>query len=379
MPEQLTPELLDMRARLQRFIDDDLRPLQQRADDGEDEREIAQQVITRSRELGFFGLTQPAEFGGSDAGPLERTVARETLAAANLEVTRRVLGPGPGVLASATGSLRERYLEPLMRGEQRGAFAFTEPPEAQRPTHARIDGEELVVDGRKAYVSGGSAADFYQVMITVEENGSGPAGAAMVIVERGTPGLSLSDDFITLDGGTHCSLIFEGVRIPLDSVVGAIGEGLPRALGNIGEERLQIGAQACGTMMWVVEFILEQVQKPHRTGTPLGEHEQVRSTIGQMMLETYVARSALYRTARLAETGEEMINEGAISKVFAAEAAGRVIDHAIQLTGGQSLIEGHPLERLYRMQRSWRLGGGSTDILRIGIARGVMEFDTGRV
>ena len=379
MPEQLTPELLDLRERLQRFIDDDLRPLQQRADDGEDEREIAQQVIARSRELGFFGLTQAAEFGGSDAGPLERTVARETLAAANLEVTRRVLGPGPGVLVSATGALRERYLEPLMRGEQRGAFAFTEPPEAQRPTHARVDGEELVVDGRKEYVSGGSAADFYQVMLTVEENGAGPAGPAMVIVERGTPGLSLSDDFTTLDGATHCSLIFEGARIPLDSVVGAIGEGLPRALGNIGEERLQIGAQACGTMMWLVEFILEQVQKPHRTGTPLSEHEQVRSTIGQMMLETYVARSALYRTARLAETGVEMINEGAISKVFAAEAAGRVIDHAIQLTGGQSLIQGHPLERLYRTQRSWRLGGGSTDILRIGIARGVLEFDSGRV
>ncbi len=383
MPEQLTPDLAELRERMRWFIDEDLRPIDERAEGGADQDEARRQVVARSRELGFFGMTQPREFGGTQAGPLALTVVRETLAAGNLRVARSVLGPGPGVLRQASGELRDRYLAPLMRGEKRSAFAFTEPsgPDAGRPTWARRDGDELVIEGRKAFVTGGSDADFYAVMVNVEEDGAlpGKGGAAMVIVERGTPGLTLGDDFVSLDGATHCQLMFHEVRVPQSNVVGEVGEGMPRALGNIGQMRLALAAQATGTAMWVVEYTREHISKPHRSGTSLGEREQVRAIFGQMVMDAYAARSVLYRSARLAESGDDIINEGAIAKVLATEAAGRIVDQAIQLTGGQALIEGHPLERLYRVTRSWRLAEGASDVLRLNVARGMLEFDAGRV
>ena len=325
MPDQLAPELLELRESVQRFIDDDLRPLEQRAAAGDaDERELSREVIARSRDLGLFGLTQPQEFGGTQAGPLALAVVRETLAAANLRVTRSVLGPGPGVLGGARGLLRERYLEPLMRGEKRGAFAFTEAsgPDAGRPTWARRDGDELVVNGLKPFVSGGSSADFYSVFVTVEEDDTGPGGTAVLIVDSGTPGLTLDPDFTTMDGATHCPLRFDEMRVPQSQVVGEIGEGLPQALGTIGQMRLGVAAQACGTAMWVVEYAFQLLQERERPSGQLGDREQARAALGQMMMETYVARSALYRSARLAESGADILNEGSIAKLYAAESAG---------------------------------------------------------
>ena len=380
MPEQLTPELIALRERTQAFVDDDLRPLQERADGGTvDDTEVRRSVVARSRELGLFGMTQPRDFGGTEAGALELTVVRETLAAANLGVARSVFGPGPGVLARAEGQLRERYLEPLLRGEARASFAFTEPSDGSPPTHARREGELLIVDGRKAFVSGGGQADFYEVMLNVDEDESGPGGTAMVIVDRDAPGLTRGDDFTSLDGSTHCVLSFESMEVPQSNIVGKVGEGIPRALGNIGRERLQIAAQASGTVMWTVDFTRKHISQPHRSGTPLGDREQVRAIFGQMLIDAYAVRSILYRTARLADAGEDIINEGAIAKVFASEAAGRIVDSAIQLTGAQALVQGHPLEALYRLVRTWRLAGGASDLLRLNAARGMLEFDAGRV
>ncbi|MDP6605977.1 MAG: acyl-CoA dehydrogenase family protein, partial [Dehalococcoidia bacterium] len=364
----------------QRFIDDDLRPLEERAAAGEiDGAAVRRAVIERSRELEFFGMTQPADFGGSAAGPMELTVVREALAAANLGVARSVFGPGPGVLARAEGPLRERYLEPLMRGELRASFAFTEPSDGSLPTSAKRDGDDFVIDGRKAFVSGGGQADFYEVMLNVEEDAGGPGGGAMLIVDRDAPGLSRGDDFTSLDGSTHCQLIFESMRVPQTNIVGSVGEGIPRALGNIGRERLQIAAQASGTAMWAVDFTRQHISQPHRSGTPLGDREQVRAIFAQMVIDAYTIRSVLYRTARMAAAGDDIINEAGISKVVASEGAGRIVDQAIQLTGAMALVEGHPLERLYRLVRTWRLAGGASDLLRLNVARGMLEFDAGRV
>ena len=380
MPDQLAPELLDLRERMQRFVDDDLRPLEERAEASDiDEGDLRLEVIARSRNLGFFGMTQPEEFGGTQAGPLALAVVRETLAAANLGAGRSVFGPGPGALQGATGLLREQYLYPVMRGEKRGAFAFTEPSDAERPTWARRDGDDLVVTGRKPFVTGGHLADFYSVFATVEEDASGPGGAAMLIVDSGTPGLVLDPPFSTLDGATHCPLRFEEMRVPQSHVLGTIGEGMPQALGNIGQMRLGLAAQACGTAIWVTKYVFDTLQKREAAGGPPGLRDQARAALGQMMMETYVARSAFYRSARLAESEEDILNEGSIAKLFAAEAAGRIVVQAIQVIGADSLIEGHPLARLFRVTRSWRFSEGSSEMLRGSIARGLLEFDAGRV
>ncbi len=384
MPEHVPPELIELRERVARFADEELRPLESAAADDEEapeNRDIRRAVAERSRGAGFFGMTQPRDFGGSEAGPLALTVAREAFAATNLRTSRYVFGPGPGVLRQAQGRLRTEYLEPLMRGERYAAWGFTEPSgaDAGRPTWAVRAGDDLVVNGRKAYVSGGSAADFYAVLLNVDEDASGPGGTAMVVIDRDAPGVSLGPDFRSLDGGTHCQLILEDAHVPQTNIVGKIGEGMQRGLGNIGQMRLGVAARAAGIAMWTADFTRKQITQPHRAGGSLSDREQVRWIFGNMLMEVYAARSVLYRTARLAEDGVDVMNEGAIAKVLTTETAGRVVDAAVQLTGGQALIEGHPLASLYREVRSLRLAEGASDLLRLNVARGLLEFQAGRV
>jgi acyl-CoA dehydrogenase len=385
MPESLSPDLVELRDRVRAFIEDDLRPLE--AALGDDATapvpdETRQRVRERSRALGLFQMTQPSAFGGSESGPLALTVVRETLAAANLRIARFVFGPGPGVLGAADGELRGAYLEPVLRGEKSGAWAFTEPGNTPRPTWARRDGDALVISGRKAYVSGGATADFYSVLVNVEEDATGPGGTAMVVVDREAPGLTIERTFHSMEGGSHVELGFADVRVPVSRVVGKIGEGMPRALGNISHMRLGMAAQATGLAIWVSGYVERHITSPHRSGVRLGDREGVRLPYADLRIGTYAARAVLYRTARIVDSAareDEVMNEVMAAKVFCTEHAGRAVDTAVQLVGGQALIVGHPLERLYREVRSMRIAEGASDLLRLNVARGRIEFSAGRL
>lgn len=384
MPESLPAELVDLRERLQAFVEE-IRPLARGIGGGEGDpvpEDVRAKVRERSKELGFFGMTQPREDGGSEAGPLAMVVARETLAAANTPLARYVFGPDPALLRRAEGDVRTRYLEPVLAGEKSWSFAFTEsrgPDAPPKPTWAVRDGDDFVVTGRKSFVTGGATADFFATMVNIEDGGApGPTGTAMLLIDKEIPGVTITRDFHSMEGGGHVELSFEQARVPQANILGAVGEGMPRAMGNISEERVASAATACGIAMWTVDFTTK-----HITGGPegrrLADREGVRLRYSDMRIDTYAARAMLYRTARLLEAGDEAINEGAATKVFCTEVAGRVVDTAVQLVGGQALIVGHPLEALYRRVRSMRLAGGASDILRLTVARGIVEFDTGRL
>ncbi len=379
MPDQLSEELVTIRDSAISFLEDVIKPLEASLEGDEVSAETAAKVLHASQEAGFYYKTQPAEYGGKPASTLELTLLRELWSAGNSRLTGYIFGPGPGILYAAEGVLKTDYLEPVMRGEKRGAFAFTESDTAKRPTWARIDGEDLVVNGQKSYVTGGSTADFVSALVNVENADGSKAGTAMVVIDRECSGVEISRQFTSMEGGGHTSMEFNDVRISTNQVIGKIGEGMPRALGNIGNVRLMVSAQATGMCMWAIDFLEHHLAAPHRSGTPLGDREGVRMRFADMRIETYVARSALYRTARLADTGENVVNETIAAKVFCTETAGRVIDTAVQLVGGQALVRGHPLEALYRQVRSLRLVEGASDLLRINLAKGKLELKKGRL
>jgi alkylation response protein AidB-like acyl-CoA dehydrogenase len=404
MPETLSPELRDLAERTRRLLEDDLSPLE-RALDSDPNVVVPAELRARVRELsrgaGLYPLAQPRELGGGGAGPLALTVVREAIAAAHLRVGRWVLGPDPGALRQAEGELRRLYLEPVLRGEKQGAFAFTEPHDAAAPTRAVRDGDAFVVDGAKSYVTGGAEADFFMTVVRVVRGEAGsdePARAAaaadttpavegtaagsstaLLAIDRDLPGVTVEREFRSLEGGRHVALRFSGARVPVDRVVGAIGEGMPRALRAIGDTRLAVAAFAVGSSMWALDFVTRHLRSPHRRGAPLGDLESIRLRYGDLRVQVYAARSVLYRTARLAEAGDNVVNETMAAKVLATETLGAVADQAIQLVGGDALVVGHPLERLYREARSLRLAEGSSDLLRLQMARGALELEKGRL
>ncbi len=380
MPDNLPENLITSRTNAEAFIKNILTPLAKELDALDAVPGDSQERVREaSKQAGFFYKTQPSEYGGDPAGTLELTMLRETWAASNSRLTPYIFGPGPGILHNATGEMKEKYLDPVMRGEKRGAFGFTEPDTARRPTWGKLEGDNVVISGQKSYVTGGDTADFVSVLVNVERENGDKAGTAMIVIDRDADGVVIDRQFASMEGGGHVSMVFDDVKVPVTNIIGKLGEGMPRALGNIGNVRMMISAQATGMCIWALEFAEQHLLAPHRSGSPLGEREGVRLRYADMRIETYVARSALYRTARLAETGENIVNETIATKVFCTETAGRVIDTAVQLIGGQALVVGHPLEKLYRQVRSLRLVEGANDLLRINLVKGKLELKKGRV
>jgi alkylation response protein AidB-like acyl-CoA dehydrogenase len=377
MPEMLTQSHLDLKVKTESFIKDTLVPLEEMLDHNGEPKSIREKVIAASTKAGLFTMTQPASYHGKEVSALELTVVRETLAAANLKISAHVFGPGPGVLATATGPLKENYLDPVMRGEKRGSFGFTEPDAAPRPTWAKQDGDEIIVTGQKSFVTGGGNADFVNALVNVEADGNVKGGTALVAIDFNAPGLTIEKEFRTLEGSDHLAIRFDEVRVPKWHIIGNIGEGMPRALEDISKVRLSLSAVACGYMQWAIDYVTEKLQQPHRSGTPMAKREGVRIRYADMRIEAFAARSMLYRTARMVDSDQNDVNEVMCTKVYCTEAAGRVIDAAVQLMGGNALTAGNPLERLYRQVRSMRFTEGASDILRINIAKGKFELGKG--
>jgi alkylation response protein AidB-like acyl-CoA dehydrogenase len=369
MPEQLTSAQIELAARTLAFAEEELLP--RRGDTSPQAREA---IVAAARDAGLFAMTQPVEYGGTAAGTLELTVVRDTLAATNAPFLGLVFGPGPGVLAGAQGPLKSSHLEPLLRGEKRGAFGFTEPDDAPAPTSAVEAGDHWLINGQKSYVTGGAQADFINTLVQIPGQGPG-----LVVIDTSLEGVELEKKFSSLDGSHHAAFRFTDVRVPRHYLIGTPGEGLPRAMRQIGDTRLAIAATCVGYMRWVDEFLTEHLAQPDTSGKPRGDKEGVRLRYAEARIKSYAARSMVYRTARLADSGANIVNEGISSKVFATETVGEVVDNAIQLTGGNALITGHPLEILYRQVRSLRLAEGGSDVLRLNLARGRLDLGKGTI
>jgi acyl-CoA dehydrogenase len=199
----------------------------------------------------------------------------------------------------------------------------------------------------------------------------------MLVIDTKAPGVVIERRFDSLDGSHHAAFRFDNVLVPADHVIGRPGEGLPRAMRQIGDTRLLIAAEAVGLARWVIEFTTHHLKAPHHSGEPLGAREGVRLRYADLRIRTFAARSMLYRTARLSETGANVVNEVIACKVFATETLSSVVDGAIQLVGGKALTVGHPLEQLYRQVRSLRLAEGASDVLRLNLSRGSLDLDKG--
>ncbi|NKB99818.1 MAG: hypothetical protein GKR90_15160 [Pseudomonadales bacterium] len=331
-------------------------------------------VREASKAAGFFTMTQPAAYGGTEADQLSLTIVREALTSHNAPLMDAVFGPSPGVLGGVTNSLRESHLEPLLAGEKRSSFGFTEPDNVARPTFGIISDNRLSVTGQKSYVTGGAEADFVNALVDIEDR-----GPSMVVLDTNLDGMILEQKFSSLDGSHHAAFRFENVEVPTDAIIGEPGKGLPRAMRQIGDTRMLFAANACGYMIWVLNMLNEHLLAKDKSGTPRGDKDVVRWHYANLRIKAYAARSMLYRTARLADSGENFVNEAMACKAFATESIGEIVDTAIQLVGGVALVEGHPLERLYRHVRAWRLAEGASDVLRLNIGRGILELGKGRI
>ncbi|MFN5882542.1 MAG: hypothetical protein ACK44L_12615, partial [Burkholderiales bacterium] len=176
-------------------------------------------VRALSRSAGLYGLTQAPE-----TGALALLVARETLALEGVGHWAGWFGAEAGLLAGVGEPLRSTHLLPLLAGDKRSGFAFTEPAGMPRPTWAQVEGDQLVITGRKSYVTQGAQADFLVARVDIE--GQGPA---LVVIDTDTPGVRIERRFESLDGSHHAAFVFEAARVPRNHAIGAPGAGRSQA------------------------------------------------------------------------------------------------------------------------------------------------------
>jgi acyl-CoA dehydrogenase len=223
-------------------------------------------------------------------------------------------------------------------------------------------------------VTGGADADFLVALVEME--GQGPA---MVVIDTAAPGVTISRRFSSLDGSHHAAFRFDAVRVPRHHAIGAPGDGRSRAHGQDQRRAPRGGGRCRGHFAaWAVDFVGADLLRERRGGARAAS-ERMRLRYGAMRVQAYAARSTVYRTARLHDSGQDAVNESIAAKVFATEVAGQLIDQAVQLVGGEALVAGHPLEAALRRLRALRLAEGETDTLQVNLARGHLDLGKGRL
>jgi len=373
--QELPAGIVSLRDGLRRFLEDEILPAERRAgvlEEAQASPALRSWARARSAELGLYRLVQPVDLGGGGLGPLGLVALYEEIARSQCVLHDCILGGDGGLLRLATGAQRERLLLPVLRGELTAALAFTDAREGPRTTAVRKEAIFLL-SGVKSFVTDGPHADLLITIAKVTDNPGGKTGTAIFVVRRDARGVRLARDIRTLDGAPHGEFELTNVAVSDADVIGEIGQGLPRALESITGLRLRAAATACGAARWTLDYALAQARRPHRTGVPLGDREQVQAMLGQSAMDLFAARAGLYAAARAAEPGGDAEVEVAMAKAVATEAVAHIVDRAMQLSGGAAVVEGHPLARLYRRIRSWRIAEGTTEILRLTVARRLLS------
>ena len=274
---------------------------------------------------------------------------------------------------SATEHVRDFWLERAAGGKAIAAFALTEPDAgsdvAAIKTTARREDDAYIIDGRKRFISNAGVADFYTVFARTGTRGDGRPEISAFIVSARMPGFSVAERTEMLAPHPIGELKFEDCRVPAEDMIGSQGDGLRLALQTLDTFRASVGAAACGLARRALDESVSHAKSRQQFGRALSGHQLIQEKLADMATELDAARLLVYRAAYLKDTGtERSTREASEAKLFATEAAGRIVDQAVQIHGGAGLVRGSVVERIYRDVRALRIYEGTSEIQKLVIA-----------
>ncbi len=364
-----TPERLALRRVVRQFIEKDVLPHQ---DSWERGGELPRDLHLAAARVGLLGLHYPESAGGGGGNAVDLvTLVEEALhAGASGGLIAGLLTTGisvPHLIAAGDAGQIDRWVRPTLAGERIGALAITEPDAGSdvggiRTTAVR-DGEHYVVNGAKTYITSGCRADF--VVTAVRTGGHGAKGISLLVVERGTPGFSVSRKLEKM--GWLCSdtaeLSFVDARVPAGNLVGAANTGFAQIGQHFVTERLMLAVHAYAAAQRCLDLTLDWCRLRSTFGEKLISRQLVQHTLVEMARRIEVARVYTRNVAIRHDIGEDCVTEVCFAKNTAVENATWVIDQAVQLHGGLGYMREAEVERQYRDHRILAIGGGTTEIL----------------
>ena len=377
-----SPAAADFIQRVQRFIADELAPLA--AEHGINhekgaDKALLQQVWQLSHARGFYGMTLPQALGGAGFGLVDHVLIKEAIYASGSPFAPHVLGElsGPprlgALVKSATPEQMQRLILPVARAEKAICFAITEPEAGSDAgalqTRARPDGDGFVLDGVKRFISG---SPFCDMAIVIAATGDDPAQreTTAFVVERERPGFRIEAGYKTMAGQSHTgNIVLENCRIPGINQIGERGRGLALALGRITVNRLLHTPAMLGLARLALDDARAHACKRRQFGQPIGAFQAVQHLLADMATELAAARALMISTARRLDAGADARAEASMAKLFCSETAFRIADRAVQVLGGEGIVQGSRVEFLFRLLRMYRVLTGTSEIQRNTIAR----------
>ena len=341
------------------------------------------EMIRHTAELGLAGITIPTEYGGQGLGAIEFALAVEEACramkswlAGDVLFTTTCTGPSI-IMASGNEAACARYLPTFASGERTAAIAMTEPNHGSAvtdiETSATVDGDDLVLNGEKKFITGAPDYDVYVVFVRLD-GVAGMAGVTAAVVEKGTAGFTMGDgpECMGSRGSPHGELYFSDCRIPKENLLMEAGS-FPTVMQAFNMERVYIASVCLGLAQGAFDEAVAYSGERHQFGKPINEFQAVYHMIAEMWTQIESARYLTYKAALTAEDGRfPRALDAGVAKLHAADMGRDVCWKAMQILGGNGLVTGFPPERCFRDVIVSSIAGGTTQVLKNTIAGQVL-------
>jgi len=370
---------LELKNRVRRFAREKLLPIADRVDSVDD---YSPEVIRLMADEGLFRYVAPKEYGGAGISSVSACIIREELSQvctqADLSFIMSLFA-GHAITEFGTEEQKGKYLPALASGEKVGTAAITEPGAGSDisaiETTATLEGDHYVLNGTKNFCSMGAAAEVCVIIATVDPSLEAK-GLSAFITDCKNPQPGLKTEVMRLISPHPVYRIeFSNYRLPRENILGHEGQGFEVVLSILGRARPTVAAAAIGMALSAYEQSLDYVQKRVAFKRPIVRFQAIQLKLADMMTNIEAARWLTLRAAwtRDREDSEESMKQASMAKLFATEAAQRVIDEAVQIHGGYGLIRGSRVEYLYRTIRALRIYEGTSEIQRLTITRALVR------
>lgn len=328
----------------------------------------------KGRELGFWALDVPEEYGGQGLGELAMCLIAEEL---YKHPAMFEFGGSPEpALYLCDDAQKERFFFPIIRGEKRTCYAFTEPDTgsdfARIRTTAVRDGDNWVINGTKTFISHVDRANFVILFATTDPKAGG-RGVTCFLVDKDTPGFEISRPIPTMgDDWEPFELAFNDCVVPDTNRLGEVNDGWRIADHQLSHGRLRIAAYQLGIAQRCIDLALDWAKQRVTWGKPIATRQGIQWMFADSHVELEAARLLTYRAAWMVDEGAATRNESFVAKLYATEMAQRVSDRCLQIFGGLGYSREVPVQSFYRQVRVWRIGHGTSEIHRWMIARNML-------
>ncbi|MBB4934770.1 alkylation response protein AidB-like acyl-CoA dehydrogenase [Lipingzhangella halophila] len=341
-------------------------------------RAMLEPVWKRSRELGFYGIHLPPEFGGQGLTAGQLGALKEEIGAGGRILGHSVLGEMGGPLRAgdvyrhATAHQLDGYFLPVMRGERACCFSLTEADAGSNvfamDTTAERDGDGYRLTGHKVFSTAGTFADFAIVVAAMAEGDEKSFSA--FIVDLDSPGCRVEEGATPMSGeNIEADIVLSDCYVPAANLLGAEGEGMRIGLGRVTANRLLHCPTLLGMARRAIGLTLHRAKTRVVSGGPLINLQAIRHRIADMATEYYAARSMTYTALAAYDRGTRVPMEAFMAKLFVAETAFRILDEAVQIHGKDGMVQDSEVEYLWRKVRMFRVLTGTSEIQRNGIAK----------